>query len=171
MRKIAGVLLFIGAHGVGVVRVSAQQIGQVSVRLGEPKEAVVSRLRLYYLVVPASSDTLFWSISDTTKWNGTPNYGNVGHVQFRNGVLTSATRPWNEKPTTPVETVALLASALRQLDSESECTVKSQRSQQPESQFDLIQVRCGAHLITLGTSTEAGNRFSQISESWVSGKP
>lgn len=149
-----------------VPALSAQQVGGVSVRLGDPQRSVLAKFSALTVVQsPNSGD--YWSISDTTKWHGTPNYGNVGGLGFSNGVLTSVNRNWEATAQDGVGAIGLVLSLLRQLEGEPRCLVQSQRVNSPEVQGDFVDVRCGNHAISAGVSTQAGTRFYHLNESWV----
>ncbi len=148
------------------VQLPAQQLGAVSLRLGELQGAVLDRLAKYKLT-QRSGSTGLWSVSDTTKWNSGPSYGNVGTIQFLSGRLVAVNRTWEKTTHDGIGTANTIVAALRQLEGSSGCTVRSQRLPDPEMQADFVSVICGDHEIAIGLSDQDGGRFYHINESWI----
>lgn len=149
------------------VELPAQQLGGVSLRLGESQGAVLERL-VQYKLTQRSGSIGFWSVSDTTKWKSGLNYGNVGTIQFLSGRLVSVNRAWESTARDGMAAANTIMAALRQLEGNSGCTVVSQRPlPSPEARADLVSVICGDHEIMIGLSDQEGGRYYQINESWL----
>lgn len=146
---------------------SGQELGSVSLHLGEPQVAVLDRLSRYKLTRGTPSNG-FWSVSDTTEWSGGPNYGNVGSVQFRDGKLVAINRSWKATARDAVGAAALIVAALRQLEGQSDCSVASEHFASPEVRAEIMKVSCASgHTIALELSDQNGGRFYHIVESWL----
>lgn len=163
-------LFVLGALAFLVVpRLAAQQpiIGSVRLQLGESKEPALKRLEAYYLLTRSRGAVEdLWLVSDTTTWLGTPNYGNVGTVQFALNRLVSAGRSWLPSEAARSDAAAILA-AMSSFDGATDCSIAKDASNEPIASFELVRIRCAQHSITIGISTQPAGRFTHVTESWL----
>ncbi len=152
----------------------AQSLAGISLSLGDAEARTIARFPTALSATTRGNG--FWFISDTTKWNGAPDYGNVGILQFRNGALTSINKPWRDVASTTVGTTEYTVALLRQLSGEPNCVLKPQRLDDPEVQSEIMTVECKSrsdiiHSISITVSTQQGRKSVQFNESWVRVNP
>jgi hypothetical protein len=164
MRRVLAGLLF--AIVVPWHRLSAQvQFGSTNIGLGQERNPVIAKLRQYYRVdtLPSSGDQ--WVVSSRKG----PPYQFVGNLAFKAGKLSYISKAWSPGNDRDGSAVArAVVNALRSLagSSDSGCTMKNSEISEPTLEAKTVEVRCGAHSVSISTPSADGKIGMGINETW-----
>lgn len=146
-------------------------IGSVRLRLGMPRDIVLSDLRKYYALQrlePSTDSYDNWVIM-----NKTNHAENLGSLRFRSGKLTVARKEWTyvDKEYSGADTMEIIYKLTSEFASEgnTNCRIRTFSSVQQAGpggqEFRETEITCGHRQIELILSWQAGPASVQVAES------
>lgn len=149
------------------VPVSAQEIGDVHLHIGDSERVVSAMLRSFSVTPPGPTGDDVRLVTDSAQWQGgRPDIGNLGSVVFIGGVLVDVTRRWSDVAVDEIRSIDPAIAALRELEGGAQCLIHKRNSAKPNLSVDGVEVACAGHSIVIATVTEPNWKHVEITESW-----
>lgn len=149
---------------VGVTAgVEAQQIGAISLRLGQSKKEVITALQGAYKVDSVSNDN--WLVINK---DGPP-YVAEGSVSFTNRRLSGVGRTWNAaKGLDGIESFRAAINAFFALaeDGSKSCHIEPSSHTSPGYESRIARINCGNHSVSLSLMRYEGLLTVSVEEVW-----